>query len=402
MKKLSERHARLLLKRAQSGSLQANRKQKKKFKQVASFQTIEIWDGKSVEEAVFYGKPRLPPEIICFDENTDPTLQFLDDLRTSVVSKKDAKKKKSDWVDRRGRGLPKLKSYYDFSHIDTFSTGPALVIGALYERAKDAVGKVPPAIDFPNWSPQAFQTLYEIGFFEIIGHAPAEKIREVYVEKKDALYKVSKILTGTNADGLEDASNVILELLDYLSLNPDVAGELITDINSAVSEAMINVARHAYPEQFIEMSPNVCLRQWWMSAKANKCDNTLTIAIYDQGATIPGTLPRREWFYETVGAAMSALVPNYERGRESGTIDHEFINYSMKKGKTQTKDARRGLGLPQMQGLIDICPDGTLSILSRRGLYKYGKNVGVFKRSLDCGLEGTLVEWELTLPRERI
>ena len=399
MKKLSVRHARRLIKRAQSGSF--IRKRKSTLSAKGSVKTVEIWDGTSVEKAVFYGEPRRPPETLCFDVNTDPTLRFLANLRRNISSGKDAQQRKVSWIDRRGAGLPRVKSYYDFSNIGTFSTGPALVISALYERAKEAIGKVPPAIDFPNWSPQAFQTLYEIGFFEIIGHAPAEQIREVYVEKKDALYKVSKILTGRNADGLEEASNVLLELLKYLSVDPGTSEDLITDINSAVSEAMINVARHAYPDYFVSVSTDLCLRQWWMSAKADKGTNTLTIVIYDQGATIPGTLPRREWFYDTVGLAMKALVPNYELGSESGTIDHEFINYSMKKGKTQTNDAQRGLGLPQMQGLIDICPDGTLSILSRRGLYKYGKNIGVYKRALDCEIEGTLIEWELTLPRAR-
>lgn len=237
-----------------------------------------------------------------------------------------------------------------------------------------------------------------MGFFEVIGHAPAERIKEVYQEKLDISYKISKILSGKNADELEVASDILLELLNYLSLAPEMSEDLIIDINSAVSEAMINVARHAYPDDFIKQTDGVCLGKWWMSAKADKSTNTLTIVIYDQGATIPGTLPRRQWYQETIEAVMKAIIPDFDAANRRHTIDHEFINFSMKKGKTQTGNARRGLGLPQMQELIDICPDGTISIVSRQGIYKYAKNIGVFKQALAVELEGTLIEWKLTLP----
>ena len=135
-----------------------------------------------------------------------------------------------------------------------------------------------------------------------------------------------------------------------------------------------------------------------MSARADRGSNKLTIVVYDQGATIPGTLPHRDWFQRQVSSIMKAIIPSFDYGKQR-TIDHEFINYSMKKGKTQTGDAQRGLGLPQMRDLIDICPDGTLSVVSRQGLYRYAKGTGVFKCPLKIGLDGTLIEWELTLPR---
>ena len=77
-----------------------------------------------------------------------------------------------------------------------------------------------------------------------------------------------------------------------------------------------------------------------------------------------------------------------ENLRDMSDVTEEMVDNMIKK-------------LDEMQSLIDICPDGTLSILSRRGLYKYGKGMGVFKRSLDYELEGTLIEWELTLPGRR-
>lgn len=401
MKKLSKRHLQLLIRRARIGSSASRtRLQPGKSGSSSTPLFVEIWDGKTVEKARCLKPPSFPPSVLCFENNLNETLQFLNTLRSAIDPKVLTGKKKAKWIERPQNRVPRIRRYFDFEKITQFSTAPALVLAAGYDRAKIASGRVPPAVNFPNWSAEAFQTLYEIGFFEIIGHAPAERIKEVYTEKQDISYQVSKILSGRNADELEDASNVILELLNYLSVAPELSEHLITDINSAVSEAMVNVARHAYPDE-IQLQA-LGLGKWWMSAKADKAENTLTIVIYDQGATIPGTLPKREWFQKTIGDVMTAIIPNFDVENRKRMIDHEFINYSMKKGNTQTGNVRRGLGLPQMQDLIDTCPDGTISIISRQGLYKYAKNVGIFKKPLATELEGTLIEWELTLPRELI
>ncbi|MGZ9809950.1 ATP-binding protein [Pseudoroseicyclus sp. H15] len=297
--------------------------------------------------------------------------------------------------------MPTIRRYTDFSEIEVLSTAPAVVMAAVYARGMEAVGEVPPAVNIPNWSVASFKTLFEIGFFEIVGHGPAERVQEVYRKKDAPSYKVSKILSAQNADGLEEASAVVAELLEFLSFDEEGAEDLLTEINTAVGEAMINVAKHAYPEWYTDGRAEVCLKQWWMSARADKENNTLTIVIYDQGATIPGTLPRRDWYKEAVTAVMKSLVGEFDYESAPRMVDHEYINYSMKRGKTQTGASERGLGLPQMQELIDLCEDGTLSIISRKGLYKYGKDVGAFKRPLSLDLEGTLIEWEITLPRTR-
>lgn len=406
MKKISSRHHKFLVRKSRTGNRRISAVTLKRTTvPVQGGNTVpvqerfvEVWDGKTVEKVLCLNTPTKPPSILCLNENTNQTIQFLHNLGQRVQGLKRRNKKRSNWINRKPNRPPHIKQYIGFEGIDVFATAPALIMAAIYERAKLATGEIPPAVNFPNWSAQAFQTLYEIGFFEIIGHAPAKVIQEVYVEKLDASYKVSKILTGKNADGLEAASDVIVELLEYLSINEETSDDLIAEINSAVSEAMINVAKHAYSKHFIDQSEKLCLKQWWMSAKADKTNNTLTIAVYDQGETIPGTLPKREWFQEKVEMAMQSIIPNFVYDGTQRSIDHEFINYSMKEGKTQTGEARRGLGLPQMQDLIDVCPDGTLSILSRQGLYKYDKELGVHKRRLDLELEGTLVEWKLTLP----
>lgn len=409
MKKISSRQSNFLIKKSTAGNIKKPRYPGRAVKRI-QFQVpatipefkpfkVEMWDGREVEIVQCLNPPLDPPSVLCFHKNTDETLNFMRILRDGIKGKPKNKTKTLYWIKRPKGRVPQIKRYFDFSKINDLSPAAALVLGAIYQRGRHASGEVPPAIDFPNWNPQAFQTFYEIGFFEIIGHAPAERVKEVYEEKQDNSYKVSKTITGKNADSLEEASDVISELLDYLAVTSELSNKLIPEINSAVSEAMINVARHAYPDEFLDSLSIICLKKWWMTARANRADNSLTIAVYDQGATIPGTLPKRDWYKEKFEILMKPFVSDFDYENRRRTIDHEFINYSMKEGKTQTGEARRGLGLPQMQELIDQCSDGTLSIISRNGLYKYSKGIGVHKRSIEIDLEGTLIEWKLALPK---
>lgn len=361
---------------------------------------VSAWDGQAYEKIVCLDSPWQPPSNICIHSNLNETLDFLKIVRDQICLKHSfAGRQQRVWIKRRANRLPTIRTYIDFSQIEEFGAAPALVLAACYDRTRQKVGNAPPAIDFENWSPQAFQVLFEIGFFDLIGHLQ-DDISATYRRYQDDRTKTLGAISGTNANGLEAASEAVSELLEYLKASESVSKTFLPEINSAVSEAMINVARHAYPEGYAAESPYICLDRWWMTAKADRVEGTLTIAIYDQGATIPGTLPKREWFNEMVANIMSSLVKSFEPHEKPNLIDHEFINYSMKVGKTQTGNARRGLGLPQMRELIDLCPEGKLSIISRSGLYVYMKGTGVYKRALTTELEGTLLEWELTLPRE--
>jgi anti-sigma regulatory factor (Ser/Thr protein kinase) len=362
---------------------------------------VEIWDGEDVELAICLEPKRTPPEKLCISENLEETLKFFKSLK-KILTKghQKAKPPSSFWVDRPRNGPPIITRFFDFSEISRLGTAPAVVMTALYDTARITSGSIPPAVNFSDWSPQSFQTLYEIGFFDLIGHAPASQVVEVYEEKYNSAYRVSKVLSGENADGLEQASNIVADLLEFLSVDIRISEVLIPEINSAVSEAMINVARHAYPNKASYQNGEYPIRKWWMSARADQRSNTLAIVVYDRGATIPGTLPHKEWYKQLVQSIMSSFLGDFDYANHRHLFDHEYINYSMKEGKTQTSDARRGLGLPQMQRLIDECRDGTLSILSRNGLYKYGKSLGVHKQMLKTGIEGTLIEWQLTLPKE--
>jgi hypothetical protein len=396
LKKLKTHQARNNVRKSQAGNNRYHRKRKSTaVKQSYRSLRVTAWDGEVIENIICLGRPTNPPKTLSFQSNTSQTLKFLQHVKNGVHSR--SSDNNVNWIERQKGKTPRVKKYVEFAEMESISPSVALVLAAIYERAKTAIGKTPPAINFENWSQQVFQTFYEIGFFEIIGHNTALEITEFYDERVDASYRVSKTITGSNANELKSASEIIVSLLSYLELSEDMSDDIIPEVNGAISEAMINVSRHAYPDTFVESQDSICLKKWWMTAKANKADNRLTIALYDQGATIPGTLPKQVWYKEMASTVMKKIAPF----SEPRIVDHEFINFSMLRGNTQTGHAGRGLGLPQMKELIDSCTDGCLTVISRQGLYRYDKNAGVFKQRLDTPLEGTLIEWELALPHGR-
>lgn len=397
MEKQTKRYKKFLLYKSNKEILK-RKKYKLRKKGFAPFE-VKMWDGVNNETALCTKKPFNPPSCISLVENTDQTLIFLKHLRDRLGRKIRSHQLPPTWVDRRGRTTPVIKSFVDFSMIEDLSVSCALVIASIYDRAKRITGLVPPAINYEHWHPAAFQVFYEIGLFSLIGYKNNHKILETYQINHNPDVKIIKAISGVNANGLGECSKEIQDLLGFLTGNQDISENFLPDINTAISEAMINVAKHAYSDAYVLDSPYDTVKQWWMTARADRRTAKLTIVVYDQGETIPGTLPYKSSFQKAVvGLIRQTVNPSFVYSRQYHKMDHEYINYSMKPGRTQTEDRQRGLGLPQMQDLINRCPGGRLTIVSRAGLYIYGKGTGVHKRALPLDLEGTLIEWHLTLP----
>lgn len=315
---------------------------------------VSIWDGSNERTALCMRPPSIPPKHINFDADIDTTLEFLKLIRDKLGRRKSAARPTQNWVRERRGYLPRIGGFHDYSKIQSLSVSAALVVASCYDRAWRITGSVPPAINYTDWPKDVFQVFYEVGFFDFIGHSGQTGIGESYRNKCDDDFRVMSALSGRNANGLAECSGEILNLLKFLRPTDDDLRELLPEINTAVSEAMINVARHAYPDDYTLQSDYDTIGQWWMTARADRSLQQLTIVVYDQGATIPGTLPYRSWFKATVQDILRSVAPTFVYDDTRRTFDHEYINYSMKKGKSQTGERERGLGLPQMQALIDL------------------------------------------------
>lgn len=396
MKKLTVRHKRRLVFRALKGNQRDNRKRKLR---PSPFSQISLWNGEKEEKARCRQPPTKAPSLVDFEIDGASTIEFLTEMRGSLITNKNQLREnrhrdEDPWIKRRKGRRPEITSYCDFGTIEHLSIAPALVIAAVYDRAKRLTGTVPPAVNYLRWPKSAFQTFYELGFFDLIGQRHNEALQSQYEETRDTDIFNMKVISGHNANGLPECSEKISEVLNFLSADGSLAEGYIADINTAISEAMINVSKHAYPQDECEHSTN----RWWITASANRVDHSITIVIYDQGASIPGTLPKKSYFESLVQHIMRHFDPQFEYSPAHRKLDHEYIAYAMKPGKSQIASPERGLGLTDMQDLINVCESGYIMIVSRSGYYRFDRATAVRKQALDGELEGTLVEWHLTLP----
>ena len=168
--------------------------------------------------------------------------------------------------------------------------------------------------------------------------------------------------------------------------------ETTSKILTAISEAIANVTNHAYPTDHAYQTPH--LGQLWVSASANKVTRELSVVVYDQGATIPVTYSLQEWKDQAMEMFRSLTAFEFIRGRRPETKhDDVYIEIATRLGSSQTKEAHRGKGLPQMRALLQQVGNGTMSMYSRNGWCKFGQHDTVDRGTLPVSIGGTLIEW---------
>lgn len=392
MKKLTDTYKRWLLHRARKEA-GVMRKRKYKYKSVNHF--VTAWFGDDVEEVLCVGSPTKPPEIICFHNNIDDTLSFLHKWRVKHAIKTDGPNpERYHWVsniDRKGK-RKKIRSYSDYSIIKEISTAAALVIAAEYDRTRRLIGSVPPTINLGQWRENVFGKFYELGFFEIVGLS--ENVRELYHDNGDI--RTMRIISGRNTNELQHTSECLIELSKYIGTEGAMSEDIELALNSALSEAMANVSKHAYPDYHAFQYQHIS--SWWVTASADRSTRKLTVVMYDQGASIPVTWPRKTWI-----AHIQDFISNNRLAHKEFEYqdDATYVKGAMLRGNTQTDELGRGEGLPQMKELVDICGAGSLTIWSRGGVWRYKPNEPLVTASHRCSVGGTLIEWVIELPYEK-
>ncbi|MCF1450157.1 ATP-binding protein [Agrobacterium vitis] len=352
---------------------------------------IRIWHGEDVQFAISSRAPTKPPAIMCLERNTVQVTEFLERLRRRLLRPINS----PTWLTRkRGSALTKVKGFLDFAAIDEMSTSAGLVMAAEYERVVSIMGEPPPLINLDEWRDDVFLRLWQLGFFSTIGIAPTVS-NQIMTANEDVM--TLKFLSGSNAEETEAADKMLVELGRFLDPGNELPEEIQLPLTTALSEAMINVRRHAYPEDHKFRFKHI--NRWWLTGSADRARRKLTVVIYDQGATIPITYSKlsesvdiREWILSRVGLAPKSDNPFAEDGAR--------IAAAAKFGNTQTGKSYRGKGLPDMQNAIDCCENGRLMILSRGGRYVYEGKDRTSIASYPCSIGGTLIEWTITLPSD--
>ena len=296
---------------------------------------------------------RIPcPEHLSLEEDHEGVLKLIREIR------------------RRSGRRRNERTYIDFTPIRTVSPSGALVLAAELDRWNSLPGRSRfRRADTNKWAPSVRRLLGQMGFFELLGldHLP---------DTAAGGARYIKFRSGTRVDG------AAFEELRTLDLEPVVSVPKTKLLFAAVTEAMTNVVHHAY--KTADPGP----MKWWLSAAHQ--GGEIAILIYDQGAGIPKTLPL------TLGERARDLLPD-----DWATHDGKMIEAAHSLSKSGTREPHRGSGLgrdvrryiEEHEGL------GEYRVISGRGEYTVpaGKDAEGQVKSHPRALQGTLIEWRLTL-----
>lgn len=337
--------------------------------------------------------PTVPPKNLCFNDNLYESVQFFDDTRAQ--SRVLAKGKKS-FVHRskaRRNALPRIGGYADFSKLENISTAAAVVLAAEFERMAKIYKEVPPTVELDKWNDNVFRTLFQLGFFEIVGITPDRD--DVILESGST--RTMRIVSTKNADDLVRVDKALQQLGSFLSPSMDFPDDVVIDFLTALSEAISNVTNHAYPKDML--LPHAHIDSLWVAATANRDDNSLTVVVYDQGVTIPVTYPRINRLAK-VGRYLERTLRKDRRFDFDN--DGTYIRAAMRHGGSRTDQKHRGKGLPQMIDVVERIGTGSMSVYSRGGWCRRSSNRRFKSGAVPYSVGGTLIEWVVELPSNAV
>ncbi len=270
----------------------------------------------------------------------------------------------------------------DFSKTIRLTAAALVVLYATIEQVKER-GTFKATIVWPN-SESVKKILMRSGMSELLRNIPPNRYNSHNSNKT--------IISGVGSEGFE-------ELIDKIEKNvyrEQMSDEIEFLYGDAISEALNNVGRHAYPNIDDEK------RKWWLL-----CDvigEKLYVLIYDAGVGIPKTVVQRNWFVKSV----EEFYPEqYESAKENSQNkllffkllkDENLIDLAMKQDVTGTLKRKHGQGSKSIKALIGETEGGKLWIYSNNGLLTFkSEDEPVGLHSLNRKFPGTLVQWNIKI-----
>lgn len=331
------------------------------------------------------------PKIFCLSKNYEESALCIAELRRSLLKDALSSDKEGD-EKRRGR-IKHIKSYLDFSTIEEISPGAALVFAAEYDRAIAIRPWDIPIINRHKWRRHVHTLLSEIGFFGLL----AIPVRDPRESGRPTL-RIAKFETGEKvgnpkAAALMDVLAAMIYAADASAFDDPEKAIRRTRLYDALVEATENTRHHAYPDDGAFAYPHVS--RWWITGAVDVDHKKITIVAYDQGITIPASLPRWEG-HSYVLKGLRRLL-GWEPAPDDTSYDGARIRLAVTKPRSSTGLDERGKGLPLLKRIIDECSRGSLRIVSRCGEFVYESGRKPRSRQLQTPMAGTLIEWELWL-----
>jgi hypothetical protein len=332
------------------------------------------------------------PVNFCMDDNYEEVAGFLIGLRHRML----------EGLRRmrlaRVRGGPKASSpgstniegYADFAMVKRITPAAALILASEYDRLRTILRRPEwlSAVNIERWDEDVLATLDDLGFLALLGvDDPAREL-----PRREGRYIVP-FLTGDGVTPTE-IDRLLRALADLAVVESREDGDNLlrrARIYDGLGEAIQNVVDHAYPDSFPFEFPAV--NRWWMAGAVDPNNGRFTVVIYDQGISIPVSVPR--WSRIDEFKARFAAAVGREFDMSAPIYDGQAIAEAMAMGKSSTGRSERGNGLPCIRDVIDNCRDGRLRIVSRNGEYRYALNQKPEHRTLVTPLPGTLIEWDM-------
>ena len=341
MKRLSPKDRQWLIRHAE---LNFRRKRRKKHK---------------TQEIIY--EPLHVPESFDFLDNYDECMRFMNQLAHKVL------------IDQ---AFVKI----DFGGCVSMGADAALVLAAEVDRCvalRTYLGKPRLHGTYPaDRSVRRF--LQELGFYKLLG------LREPESSVDSQNRRFIQMRTGVRAKGQIIAELEKMVFSGVVRFDTQAGRALFRGL----SEAMTNVARHAYNPEFKQSLP-VKQGQWWMAGYWNRDCHEIMAFMYDQGVGIPATLPKTH--KEQVGILGRML------GRRAS--DADLVELSMQLGETRSAAPQHGKGMADLKRLVELAREGHLRILSGTGGYLYarkGDENYEHKNDLGNRVNGTFIEWRIS------
>ena len=285
-------------------------------------------------------------------------------------------------VDRLAHTKAEVK--LDFSRVRTIYPGGMLLLLAYLELLTEVYpGRIRAVC--PRGS-KAAQLINHFGFAERL------KVPQAGNGPRDPSVTNWRFATGHLAEGDKIARHI-----DGFA---ELVGSSMPDgLYVALSEAMINVRHHAYPEGVDIPTP---IQRWWLFSSCNPPSPTnegqLYLAFYDVGVGIPTSMRQRlatlrEQVHEGLDTLLRTLGITNGRGQ-----DKQLLRLAIDETRTRTGLPFRGKGLPEMKEFAASTAGGRMTIVSGAAQYSYRAHNGAAALS-KCKrpIVGTLILWNLPL-----
>lgn len=326
------------------------------------------------------------PEVFCLSQNPEETLKLLGEMRRDVLQRA------VDTVARKKTKALKAKplsGFYDFATMRYISAPAALILASIYDRSKFITGRKLHTVNEDQWQPQVRETLLSVGFHELLD------MRKPRAERpQDSGFIIQKFTSGSQAEG-EPVGKLQEALANLL---PDPLADKLRDAEpyGGMFEAVLNSRSWAYPADTEWDYPP--LKNWWLTGAVDLNAGRVTVAVFDQGVSIPVSLPHwRHW--SVLESRVNRFLARAGLATPVGDAANDglAIRLAMTISKSQTDLPQHGKGLHTMVEVAQRARHGRLRIISRNGEYVWETGIKQKNTTYRNSIGGTLVEWTLDL-----